>query len=62
MMFGLREGSWWISSKEDPRWNASGHSDVGGFSIPPEAEKKIEALKKELGDPPDDLTWGYMKD
>lgn len=57
-----REGSWWLKSKSDPRWNSSGRSYVGGFVMPSECERRIEELKQELGDPPDDLEWGYMKD
>jgi hypothetical protein len=30
--------------------------------MPPECEAKLEELKKKLGEPPDDLTYGYMKD
>jgi hypothetical protein len=30
--------------------------------MPSECERRIEELKQELGDPPDDLEWGYMKD
>lgn len=55
-------GSWWINSKSDPRWNASGSDDVGGFVIPLAAKEKIEALKAMLGEPPSDLKYGYMKD
>ena len=52
-----------MSSKTDPKWNASGHSDyVGGFGIPIDCKNKIEFLKKSLGEPPEDLIWGYMKD
>ncbi len=58
----LRKGCWWLNSKKDPRWNCEGSGYVGGFSEPPELEKKFEQLKKNYGDPPNDLTWGYMKD
>ena len=59
----FRSGSWSLHSDKDPRWNCGGKSDcVGGFVMPGECEKKIEELKKELGKPPDDLTWSYMKD
>ena len=52
-----------MSSKTDPKWNASGHSDyVGGFDIPIDCKNKIEFLKKSMGEPPEDLIWGYMKD
>jgi hypothetical protein len=58
----LREGTWYFSSTSDPRWSASGRGLVGAFSLSPEAEARLEELKAQLGDPPADLTWGYMKD
>ena len=61
-MMLLREGTWSVSSRLDPRWNASGHCMCGGFVIPREAAEHIDAKKRELGDPPTDLEWGYMKD
>ena len=57
-----REGSWWLRSKTDPRWNCGGNAYVGGFVMPSECEKKLSELKKKLGNPPKDLEWGYMKD
>lgn len=63
MMNLMREGSWWISSKLDPRWDDSGTGYVGGFVCPSEAKSSIEKTKTELGiEPPDDLEFGYMKD
>lgn len=58
----VREGSWWLHSEKDPRWNCTGRAGVGGFVIPQECKNKIEQLKQTLGEPPDDLKWGYMKD
>lgn len=58
----IRHGTWWIASKTDPRWKASGRGEVGMFAKPPEVDTKIAELKVTLGDPPDDLEWGYMKD
>jgi len=58
----LTEGSWWIRSKSDPRWNADGSGEVGGFIVPPDAQAVIDRFKRELGcDPPGDLEYGYMK-
>jgi len=57
-----RNGSWWLSSKTDKRWNAHGSGMVGGFGMPTECKKKLEKLKKQYGEPPDDLEFGYMKD
>jgi hypothetical protein len=62
MFVGLKPGTWWIRSEKDPRWNADGKGQVGMFGRPAEAEAKVEELKKTLGDPPEDLEWGYMKD
>lgn len=59
----IREGSWWLSSKSDPRWDTQGRGIVGGLVIPPDATKAMEEKKKELGEePPEDLEYGYMKD
>lgn len=58
----LRNGSWWISSKSDLRWNCHGVGFVGGFTMPTECAAKLEQLKKKYGEPPEDLEWGYMKD
>ena len=58
----VREGSWWLRSKSDPRWNSDGRTDVGGFVMPDECKQKLEELKKQLGELPEDLKWGYMKD
>jgi len=58
-----REGGWWLRSESDPRWNSDGRSDgVGGFVMPEECQSKLEELKRQLGEPPEDLKWGYMKD
>lgn len=62
MFSPIREGSWWIRSKIDPRWNAEGKGIVGGFTIPRECQQKIDQLKEKFGDPPKDLSWEYMKD
>jgi hypothetical protein len=56
------EGSWWLRSKSDPRWNCNGRAMVGGFMKPKEVDEAVERKKVELGEPPDDLEWGYMKD
>ena len=58
----IKKGSWWFSSKSDPRWKGSGNGYVGGFVMSTACEQKIEKLKKKYGEPPKDLEWGYMKD
>jgi hypothetical protein len=62
MFFGLKPGTAYLHSNTDGRWNISINCDVGMLTIPPELQKKIEELKKTLGDPPKDLEYGYMKD
>ena len=61
-IFGPIEGTWFLSSKSDPRWNADGRALVGGLVMPVECVKKLEELEKKLGKRPKDLQWGYMKD
>ena len=56
------EGTWYIRSESDERWNVSGRAHVGGFMMPPEIEQKLEELKEKYGNPPSDCEWGYMKD
>lgn len=62
-MFGPKEGSWYVHSESDPRWNKSGR----GFGLvceggPSEMKDWIEHCKKEFGKVPDDATQGFMKD
>jgi len=59
----LKPGTWWLASQTDPRWNCSGHAPlVGAFARPPECDEMIAQLTQQLGEPPDDLEWRYMKD
>ena len=59
----LERGSWWLSSKIDPRWDCNGRGPCGGLVIPPSATEALERIKKELNEePPEDLEYGYMKD
>ena len=51
----LKPGVWTLFSKKDPRWNCSGEDLVGGLVLPEKCKEKFEELKKELGNPPDDL-------
>lgn len=62
-MFGPKPGTWWTTSKKDPRFNMSGRDNVGGFMCPGNAEEAIKQKERELGvEAPDDLEFGYMKD
>ena len=59
----LRQGTWSVTSKKDPRWDGSGRALVGMFMRPGEAVQHVEQKKKELDEePPEDLEWGYLKD
>lgn len=58
----LTHGTWWLKSKDDPRWDCVGRSSVGGFVMPKECGQKIAKLENKLGDKPVDLTWRYEKD
>jgi len=58
----VREGSWFLHSETDPKWNKQGSGFVGGFVMPEEVSLAIERLEKLYGDQPEDLEWGYMKD
>jgi hypothetical protein len=56
-MFGPRQGSWWLSSAKDKRWDKA-WDDVpvlvtGG--MPEYIEKHITAMTEKYGPPPDDL-------
>lgn len=53
-----REGHWSLASRQDPRWQADGDSlSFDGRSVPPEAKRALEALRKQLGSaPPPDVT------
>lgn len=59
-----RDGTWYISSESDPRWNNSGRDFWDCFSgLCPEAERWIEKTKELIGeDPPGDLMYGFYKD
>jgi hypothetical protein len=58
-----KQGSWWLKSETDPRFDASGRGIVGGFQCPEEAKAAIKQKEEELGvEAPEDLEFGYMKD
>lgn len=59
----MKQGSWWLTSKSDSRWNCHGQGSVGMFAIPADAQEFMDKKKKELNEePPKDLEFGYMKD
>jgi hypothetical protein len=53
-------GKWVMWSEKDPRWDAEGTSEIGGDRRPEEVNAKIEELKQQFGNPPDDLNWTYQ--
>ena len=57
-------GIWYTSCKSDPRWGFSMNCDFVSITGGPPKEfyDKIKKLTEELGDPPDDLEYGCMKD
>lgn len=58
----MAEGTWWLESRSDPRFNCRGEGLVGMFCMPPAAERKMKELEEELGcKAPEDLEFGYMK-
>lgn len=51
---------WSIISKKNKKWCRTGAFIYRGMrGIPVEISYKIEELKNELGEPPDDLDWGF---
>ncbi len=65
-----KEGTWWIESDSDPRWNAGGtyvllfcQDSIDKVQLsttsPSELRLKITELKNKYGDPPKDGEWGY---
>lgn len=57
----VKEGSWFVESKIDPRWDNSGRCFGDSFCVP-DMEKWIEKCKKEYGLPPSDATQAFYKD
>ena len=55
-------GTWYVRSTKDPRWNKSGRSCGTIFkSAPRELDEWIATCKKELGEPPSDITCGFVR-
>lgn len=63
MSFGIKSGSWSITSEEDPRWNASGNVEfLSVWVMPEEAKIHLENCRKLYGKEPSDLEYLCMKD
>lgn len=56
------QGTWSLTSKIDPRWNARGEGLVGNFVCPPECQNQVDLFRMQFGEPPADLEYEYMKD
>lgn len=52
-------GLWWMSSKSCPEWNISGTGYFNNETMPKEMYLKFSHLIDDLGEPPDDLIWGF---
>jgi len=44
--FGIREGSWWVYSKKDLKWNSNGRSRGTITIFQHEAELYVESKKR----------------
>jgi hypothetical protein len=58
-----KEGTWWLKSKNDPRWNKTSR----GFGLvtesgPGELGSWLKECRKKFGRPPDDCECGFAKD
>ncbi len=64
-MFSLKDvkhnGTWWMSSKSDPRWNDGGPAVVGPFAVSNLVDISIRNKRKKLGNPPTDIEYGYAR-
>ncbi len=55
-------GSWFLISKKDSRWNASGTSvSISVLELPKECSQRIAAFREALGEEPDDLEVELVK-
>jgi hypothetical protein len=53
---------WWVRSDQNPLWNCEGKSTLRpGGGPPQELVLKIEDMRVDLGEPPEDLGWGYLQ-
>lgn len=59
----MKQGSWWVKSVSDPRWDDNGRGEVGMLGLPKGAENSIDRMKERLKiELPKDIEYGYMKD
>ncbi len=55
-------GNWYLRSKKDPRWDATGRGFVNILHDSTERDRKVEELKNLFGNPPDDLERSFERD
>lgn len=64
MYFRLVPGTWWLASKSDSRWCASGQAGrvpTFIFTLPDEAKATLTEMRRQFGDPPEDLEYGCYR-
>lgn len=61
--FRILPGTWWLASRSDARWSASGQADrlPSVFSLPEEARMTLAEMRRRFGDPPEDLEYGCLR-
>lgn len=61
-MFGIKSGTWSITSEKDPRWNITETEEYLSVCVlPKKAKEHLERCKKLYGEQPDDLEYTCMK-
>jgi hypothetical protein len=50
---------YWIESRHDPRWTATGVCPLYGDETPKEIDHHLQFLSEILGDLPDDIVIGW---
>lgn len=55
-------GTWWLSSEKDPRWNFEKREVINAPTNGDPVLDKILELRRTLGNPPEDLKWGFKED
>lgn len=62
MRRGVFIGTWKLESVSDPRYNMIGRGEVHPFILPEDARKRLRNREKEVGPPPKDLVYTYVRD
>ena len=62
-MFGIKSGTWSITSEKDPRWNTTQYEEyLSVWYMPETAKKHLEKCRELYGEQPDDLEYSCIKD